>query len=85
MKPTRFFATASLVLSSLALITAANISVGDDGVVRMSSLRPQEGTSPAPAAGGTGQAQLPPTPSPGPAPVETAPSPGGGSLAKPQG
>ncbi|MFM7040369.1 MAG: beta strand repeat-containing protein [Planctomycetaceae bacterium] len=85
MKPTRFFATASLVLSSLALITAANISVGDEGVVRMSSLRPQEGTSPAPAAGGTGQAQLPPAPSPGPAPVETAPAPGGGIYPQPQG
>jgi hypothetical protein len=85
MKPTRFFATASLVLSSLALITAANISVGDEGVVRMSSLRPQEGASPAPAAGSTGQAQLPPVPSPGPAPVETAPAPGGGTFPQPQG
>jgi len=85
MKPTRFFATASLVLSSFALITAANISIGDEGVVRMSSLRPQEGTAPAPAAGAAGQSQLPPTPAPGPAPVESAPVPGNGIYPQPQG
>ncbi len=48
MKPTRIFATASLIVSSIALITAANISVGDEGVVRMSSFT-QEGTAPVPA------------------------------------
>ena len=66
MKPTRIFATASLVLSSLALITAANISIGDEGVVRMSSLRPQEGTTPAPV----------PETAPAPGAVESAPAPG---------
>ncbi len=86
MKPTRFFATASLVLSSLALITAANISTGDEGVVRMSSLRPQEGAGPAAAAGAAAQAQLPPAPAPGPAPVYGAPvPPGGGVYPQPQG
>lgn len=48
MKPTRIFATASLIVSSIALITAANISVGDEGVVRMSSFT-QEGTAPVPS------------------------------------
>ena len=88
MKPTRIFATASLVLSSLALITAANISTGDEGVVRMSSLRPQEGATPAPAAGAAGRGQLPPAPvpdaAPGTAVMETAPAPGGVVYPQPQ-
>ena len=47
MKPTRILATASLVISSFALITAASISVGDEtGVVRMGSGQ----AAPAPAA-----------------------------------
>ena len=38
MKPTRILASATLIVSSLALITAAGISVGDEpGVVRMGS------------------------------------------------
>jgi len=50
MKPTRIFATASLIISSVALITAASISVGDEpGVVRMAAFKPQDGaTAPAP-------------------------------------
>jgi len=50
MKPTRIFATASLIISSVALITAASISVGDEpGVVRMAAFKPQDGASaPAP-------------------------------------
>lgn len=50
MKPTRIFATASLIISSVALITAASISVGDEpGVVRMAAFKPQDGTTaPAP-------------------------------------
>lgn len=56
MKPTRIFATASLIVSSIALITAANISVGDEGVVRMSSFTPQEGTAPVPSPDTVGSA-----------------------------
>ena len=42
MKPTRILASATLIVSSLALITAAGISVGDEpGVVRMGSHPPQ--------------------------------------------
>lgn len=49
MKPTRLFATASLVISSVALITAASISVGDEpGVVRMATFSSQAGTAPVP-------------------------------------
>ena len=50
MKPTRIFATASLIISSVALITAASISAGDEpGVVRMAAFKPQDGASaPAP-------------------------------------
>ncbi len=50
MKLTRIFATASLIISSVALITAASISVGDEpGVVRMAAFKPQDGTTaPAP-------------------------------------
>lgn len=44
MKTTRVFATACLLVSSVALITAANISVGDEpGVVRLSSASPMNG------------------------------------------
>jgi len=46
MKPTRIFATAFLIISSVALITAASVSVGDEpGVARMAALSPQEGTA----------------------------------------
>ena len=63
MKPTRIFATASLIISSVALITAASISVGDEpGVVRMAAFSPQEGTAaPAPTPdplGSTGVATM---------------------------
>lgn len=63
MKPTRIFATASLIISSVALITAASISVGDEpGVVRMAAFKPQDGTTaPAPTpdpAGSDGVATM---------------------------
>ena len=46
MKPTRIFASATLIFSSLALITAAGISVGDEpGVVRMGSNPTQAGSA----------------------------------------
>lgn len=60
MKPTRIFATASLFFSSIALITAANISAGDEGVVRMSSLRPQEGSVPVATPDPVGSGLVPP-------------------------
>ena len=47
MKPTRILASATLIVSSLALITAAGISVGDEpGVVRMGSHPPQADSAP---------------------------------------
>jgi hypothetical protein len=53
MKPTRILASATLLVSSLALITAAGISVGDEpGVIRMDS-------HPA-----TAESAVPPTPDP---------------------
>ena len=79
MKPTRIFATASLIISSVALITAANLSVGDEpGVVRMSSYSPQDGTTPTPTpdpmGAGTATMPQPPTqPSPYPQPGPYAP------------
>jgi hypothetical protein len=57
MKPTRILATASLIISSVALITAARTSVGDEpGVVRMSSFAPQAGAAsvPTPDPAGSG-------------------------------
>jgi hypothetical protein len=60
MKPTRIFATASLFFSSIALIAAANISAGDEGVVRMSSLRPQEGSVPVATPDPVGSGLVPP-------------------------
>ena len=60
MKPNRMLASASLLFSSVALITAANISTGDEGVVRMSSLRPQDGTTPTPTPEAEGTVRVPP-------------------------
>ncbi len=49
MKPTRILASATLIVSSLALITAAGISVGDEpGVVRMGSNPTQAGSATTP-------------------------------------
>ena len=49
MKPTRILASATLIFSSLALITAAGISVGDEpGVVRMGSNPTQAGSATTP-------------------------------------
>jgi len=75
MKPTRIFATASLIISSVALITAASVSVGDEpGVVRMATLSPQEGT-----------ANIAPTPDPtGTAGVATMTQPPGSSSPYPE-
>ncbi len=79
MKPTRILATASLIISSVALITAANLSVGDEpGVVRMSSFSPQDGTAltpvPDPMGAGTATLAQPPVqPSPYPQPGPYAP------------
>ncbi|MFM7833446.1 MAG: inverse autotransporter beta domain-containing protein, partial [Planctomycetaceae bacterium] len=53
-------ASASLLFSSVALITAANISTGDEGVVRMSSLRPQDGPAPTPTPEAEGTVRVPP-------------------------
>lgn len=61
MKPTRILASASLIFSSLALITAAGISVGDEpGVVRMGSNPTQAGsaTTPMPDPVSAGAATL---------------------------
>ena len=57
MKPTRIFASATLIISSLALMTAAGISVGDEpGVVRMGPSPTQAGVAaiptPDPVSGG---------------------------------
>ena len=60
MKPNRMLASASLLFSSVALITAANISTGDEGVVRMSSLRPQDGPAPTPTPEAEGTVRVPP-------------------------
>lgn len=49
MKPNRIFASASLLLSGAALVSAANVSSGDEGVVRMSSLAPQPPAVEAPS------------------------------------
>ena len=84
MKTTRVFASACLLVSSVALITAANISVGEEpGIVRLSSLGPQQGGSgamPSPipdpmgAAGAPGVTYGDPTTSgPYPAPGNYAP------------
>lgn len=82
MKTTRVFATACLLVSSVALVTAARISVGDEpGVVRLSSQSPQgggygSGAVPAPtpdsmgAMGGAGVA------SGDPIPADSYPQPG---------
>ncbi len=77
MKPTRIFATASLIISSVALITAASISVGDEpGVVRMAAFSPQEGTaSLAPAPDPMGSPGVATMNSPQPQP-ELYPQPG---------
>ena len=51
MKPTRILASATLLFSSIALITAAGITVGDEpGVVRMGAYQPpaDDLTAPAP-------------------------------------
>lgn len=73
MKPTRILATASLVISSVALIAAANTSVGDEpGVVRMSSFAPQEGMGPVPDAVGGGAPGMG-QPMPYPQPMPNAP------------
>ncbi len=49
MKPTRIFASATLIVSSLALITAAGISVGDEpGIIRMDSHPPAADSAGAP-------------------------------------
>jgi len=61
MKPTRILASATLIVSSLALITAAGISAGDEpGVVRMGSNPAQAGstTTPEPDPVSTGVATL---------------------------
>lgn len=61
MKPTRILASATLIVSSLALITAAGISVGDEpGVVRMGSNPTQAGsaTTPTPDPVNAGVATL---------------------------
>ncbi|MDA1232108.1 MAG: hypothetical protein O2856_15145, partial [Planctomycetota bacterium] len=49
MKPTRILASATLLVSSIALITAAGISVGDEpGVVRMGEHSPPANSAPSP-------------------------------------
>ncbi len=61
MKPTRILASATLIFSSLALITAAGISVGEEpGVVRMGSNPTQAGsaTTPMPDPVSTGAATV---------------------------
>ena len=81
MKPTRILASATLIFSSLALITAAGISVGDEpGVVRMGSNPTQAGsaTTPTPDPVSTGVATVdggPPAPDAGmyPQPAPYAP------------
>ncbi len=84
MKTTRVFASTCLLVSSVALITAANISVGEEpGIVRLSSLGPQEsgsGSMPNPipdsmgSAGGPGITYGDPvTSGPYPAPDNYAP------------
>jgi len=81
MKPTRILASATLIFSSLALITAAGISVGDEpGVVRMGSNPTQAGsaTAPMPDPVSTGVAAVdggPPAPDAGiyPQPAPYAP------------
>ncbi len=86
MKTTRVFASACLLVSSVALLTAASISVGDEpGVVRLSSLNPQTGGAgtgvvPAPVPdqmgqmGGTGVVYGDPSgPMPYPQPSNYAP------------
>ena len=77
MKPTRIFATASLIISSVALITAASISVGDEtGVVRMAAFKPQDGTTaPAPTPDPVGSDGVATMNQP-PAPAELYPQPG---------
>ena len=53
MKPNRLFASASLFLSGAALFSTANVSSGDEGVVRMSSVAPRPAaTEPAPNSTG---------------------------------
>lgn len=80
MKPTRIFASATLLFSSLALLTAAGISVGDEpGVVRMGGIQPPSdaAATPVPDPVSTGVATLdgPPEPSMGvyPQPAPYAP------------
>ena len=77
MKPTRIFATASLIISSVALITAASISVGDEpGVVRMAAFKPQDGaTAPAPTPDPVGSDGVATMNEP-PASAEVYPQPG---------
>ena len=61
MKPTRILASATLLVSSIALITAAGISVGDEpGVVRMGaqSASADFAASPTPDPGTSGVATL---------------------------
>jgi len=57
-------ASASLLFSGVALITAANVSTGDEGVVRMSSLKPQDGTTPTPTPEAEGTVRVPSTAGP---------------------
>lgn len=64
MKPNRMLASASLLFSGVALITAANVSTGDEGVVRMSSLKPQDGTTPTPTPEAEGTVRVPSTAGP---------------------
>jgi len=61
MKPTRILASATLLVSSIALITAAGISVGDEpGVVRMGDQSPSADFAalPTPEPGTSGVATL---------------------------
>jgi hypothetical protein len=61
MKPTRILASATLLVSSIALITAAGISVGDEpGVVRMGDHSPSAdfAASPTPDTGMSGVATM---------------------------
>ncbi|MFN9719024.1 MAG: inverse autotransporter beta domain-containing protein [Planctomycetota bacterium] len=78
MKPTRIFATATLVISSFCLITAASISVGDEpGVVRMTPQSASGRPAPTPDSIGVGVARVTGSPSmqePAPAPA-SAPVP----------
>ncbi len=59
MKPTRIFATATLVISSFCLVTAASISVGDEpGVVRMAPRSANGSPTPTPDSVGTGVVRM---------------------------